>query len=133
MLDQVAEQLAAPAHTALEERKAQIRKTPGHAAEEQRFGDVVAGIREVTDMVEGEIRRAVTLTIRATAGVEGRRDAEFAALFPQQIIIKWAVDAELIKTHRIAREIGRRVLGVRDRSAHGAAEHACLGAELLDA
>jgi hypothetical protein len=41
------------ADAALEEREAQIGEAPGHAAEEQRLGDVVAGRGEVTDVVEG--------------------------------------------------------------------------------
>src|SRR5262249_36213162 len=80
MLDQVTEQLAAPADAALEEREAQIGEAPSHAPEEERLGDVVAGRGEVTDVVEGEVGRAVALAVGAAAGMEGRRDAELAAL-----------------------------------------------------
>ena len=131
MLDQVAEQLAAPADAAFEEGEAQIGEAPGHAAEEQRLGDVVAGRGEVTDMVEGEVGRAVALAIGAAAGMEGRRDAELAALLPQRVVVVFAVEAELIEALRIAGEIGGGALGVRDRPAHAAAEHADLRAELL--
>src|SRR5262245_57135309 len=71
MLDQVTEQLAAPTDAALEEREAQVGKAPGYAAEEQRLGDAVACRGEVTDVIEGEVRRAVTLAIRAAACMEG--------------------------------------------------------------
>src|SRR4029077_12176266 len=122
----VTEQLAAPAHAALEEREAQIGEAPGHAAEEQRLGDVVAGRGEVTDVVEGEVGRAVALAIGAAAGMEGRGDAELAALLPERVVVVVAVDAELVEAHGIAREIARGSLGVRDRPAHAAAEHADL-------
>ena len=131
MLDQVAEQLAAPADAALEEREAQVGEAPGHAAEEQRLGDVVAGRGEVTDMVEGEVRRAVALAIGAAAGMEGRRDAELAAFLPQRVVIVFAVEAELIEALGIAGEVGGGALGVRDRPAHAAAEHADLCTQLL--
>jgi len=131
MLDQVTEQLAAPADAALEERKAQVGEAPGHAAEEQRLGDVVAGRGEVTDVVEGEVGRAVALAIGAAAGMEGRRDAELAALLPQRVVVVLAVEAELIETLGIAGEIGGGALGVRNRPAHAAAEHADLCAQLF--
>src|SRR5262249_27238515 len=131
VLDQVTEQLAAPADAALEEREAQIGEAPGHAAEEQRLGDVVAGRGEVTDVVEGEVRRAVALAIGAAAGMEGRRDAELAALLPERVVVVFAVEAELIEAQRVAGEVGGGALGVRDRPAHAAAEHADLRAQLL--
>src|SRR6185503_543485 len=124
-------QLAAPADTALEEREAQIGEAPGHATEEQRLGDIVAGIGEVTDVVEGEVGRAVALAIGAAAGMEGRRDTELAALLPQRVVVVVAVEAELNEVLSIAGEVGGGALGVRDRPAHAAAEHADLRAQLL--
>src|SRR5207245_3010291 len=74
MLDQVTEELAAPADAALEEREAQIGEAPGHAAEEQRLSDVVTGRGEVADVVESEVGRAVALAIGAAASMESRRE-----------------------------------------------------------
>src|SRR4029077_5981201 len=111
----VTEQLAAPADAALEEREAQIGEAPGHAAEEERLGDVVAGRGEVTDVVEGEVRRAVALAVGAAASMEGRPDAELAALLPQRVVVVVAVEAGLIEALGIAGEVGRSALGVRDR------------------
>ena len=82
MLDEIAEELATPADAPLEEREAQVREPPGHAAEEQRLGHVVAGVGEVADVVEREVGRAIALAVGAAAGMEGRRDAELAALLP---------------------------------------------------
>src|SRR2546430_11288713 len=106
MLDQVTEQLAAPADAALEEREAQVGEAPGHAAEEQRLGDVVAGRGEVTDVIEGEVGRAVALAIGAAAGMEGRRDAELAAFLPHRIVVVVAVESQLIEALGIAGEVG---------------------------
>src|SRR5262249_10908815 len=128
MLDQVAEQLAAPADAALEKREAQIGEAPGHAAEEQRLGDVVAGRGEVADVIEGKVGRAVALAIGAAAGMEGRGDAELTALLPERVVVVLAVESELIEALGVAGEVGGRALGVRDRPAHAAAEHADLRA-----
>src|SRR5262249_59853482 len=97
VLDQVTEQLAAPADAALEEREAQVGEAPGHAAEEQRLGDVVARRGEVTDVIEGEVGRTVALAVGAAAGMECRRDAELAALLPQRVIVVFAVESQLIE------------------------------------
>src|SRR5262245_47162013 len=126
MLDQIAEELAAPADAAFEEGETQIGEAPGHAAEKQSLGDVMAGRGKMTDMVEGEVRRAVALAIGAATGMEGRRNAELAAFLPQRIVIVFAVEAELIEPLGIAGEIGGGALGVRDRPPHAAAEHADL-------
>src|SRR5262249_32751035 len=74
VLDQIGEELAAPADAALEEPEIDIGKAPGNAAEEQRLGHGVAGCREVADMVESKIARRVAQTEAAAAGVECRRD-----------------------------------------------------------
>ena len=97
MLDQVAEQLAAPAGPALEKGETQIGEAPGHAAEEQRLGDGVPGRGEMADMVEGEVRRRVALAVAAAAGVEGGRDLQLAAFLPERVVIVVAVDAELVE------------------------------------
>src|SRR3989442_5080294 len=102
VLDQVAEQLAAPADAALEEREAQIGEAPGHAAEEQRLSDVVTGRGEVADVVESEVGRAVALAIGAAASMEGRRDTKLAALLPERVVVVVAVEAELIEALSIA-------------------------------
>ena len=62
--------------------------------------------------------------------MEGRRDAELAAFLPQRVVVVLAVEAELIEALGIAGEVGGGALGVRDRPAHAAAEHADLRAEL---
>src|SRR5262249_44157994 len=104
VLDQIAEQLAAPADATLEEGEAQVREAPGQPAEKQRLGDVVASVGEVADVVEREVRRAVALAVRAASGMEGRRDAELAALLPERVVVVLAVDAELIEALGIAGE-----------------------------
>src|SRR5262249_8115323 len=75
--------------------------------------------------------RTVTLAIGAAAGVEGRRDPELAALLPERVVIVFTVEAELVEALRIAGEVRARVLRVRDRPAHAAADHADLRTELL--
>src|SRR5262249_9939709 len=106
MLDQIAEQLAAPADAAFEEGIPQIGEAPGHAAEEQRLGDVVTGVGEMTDVIEGEVRRAVAFAVGAAAGMEGRRDAELAAFLPERVVVVLAVETELIEALGIAGEVG---------------------------
>src|SRR5215469_11352401 len=112
MFDEIAEQLTAPPDAAFEERETQIREAPRHAAEEQRLGDIVAGCREVADMVEGEVRRAHALAVTAAAGVEGRGDAELAAFLPDRVVIVPAVDAELVKAQRVLGDVGAGSLGM---------------------
>src|SRR5439155_16084258 len=131
VLDQIAEQLAAPADAAFEEREAQVRKASRHAAEEQGLRHAVAGRGEMTDVVEREVGRAVAFAVGAAAGMERRRDPEVATLLPHGVVVVVAVEAELVEALRIAGEVGGRVLRVRDRSADTAAEHADLRAELL--
>ena len=138
MLDQIGEKLAAPADAAFEEAEAQIREAPRDAAEEQPLRHRVPGRREMADMVEGEIARVVAQSEAAAAGVEGRRDAEFAAFLPDRIVIVVAVEAELVVQHRVARHLrvqtlGHGFLGSRQWPRDAAAEHADLRAELLDA
>ncbi len=62
--------------------------------------------------------------------MEGGRDAEVAALLPERVVVVLAVETELIEALGIAREVGGGALGVRDRPAHTAAEHADLCAQL---
>jgi hypothetical protein len=57
MLNQIPEELAGPADTAFEKRKAQFRESPRDAAEENRLGGRVPGCREMADMAVGEIGR----------------------------------------------------------------------------
>ena len=97
----------------------------------KRLRDVMPGRGEMADMVEGEVGRAVALAVAAAAGMEGRRDAELAAFLPQRVVIVLAVEAELVEALGIAGEVGGGPLGVRERPAHAAAEHADLRAELL--
>src|SRR5579885_243100 len=101
MLDQVAEQLAAPADAAFEEGEAQIGEAPGDTAEEQRLGDVVPGRSEMADMVAREVGRAHPLAIAAAAGVEGRGDAEFPAFLPDRVVVIVAVESELVEAERV--------------------------------
>src|SRR5205823_6275744 len=51
MLDQIGEELAAPADAALEETEIDIGKAPGDAAEEQALGHGMPGGRKVADVV----------------------------------------------------------------------------------
>ena len=97
MLDQIGEQLAAPADPAFEKAEAQIGEAPRHAAEEQGLGDGMAGGGEMADMVEGEVRRRIAQAEAAAAGVEGRRDLQLAAFLPDRVVIVLAVDAELVE------------------------------------
>src|SRR6185437_15051258 len=111
----------APADAAFEKGKTQIGEAPRHAAEEQGLGDIVPGRREMADMVEGEIGRAVALAVAAPAGMEGRGDPQFAAFLPDRVVIVLAVEAELVETLGIAGEVGGGVLRMGDRPAHAAA------------
>src|SRR5207244_13501592 len=52
---EVGEQVARPAHPALEEGEAELREAPGDSAEEEGLGEGVAGIGEVPDVVVGEV------------------------------------------------------------------------------
>src|SRR5262249_48704119 len=131
MLQQVAEQLRAPADPAFQEREAQLRETPGNAAEEDALGRGVAGIREMADMVVGEVGWAIAKRLIAAGRVEGRGDPELAAGLPDRVVIVDAVDAEHLVPDR--ETVGVHVLALGDRSRlarHRAAEHSDLGAEL---
>ena len=130
MLDQIGEQLAAPADPAFEKAEAQLREAPGDAAEEQGLGDRMAGGGEMADMVEGEIRRRVALAIAAAAGVKGRGDLQFAAFLPDRVVIMLAVDAELVEADGKAGERRVNPLGRGQTAGDAAAEHAHLGAQL---
>ena len=91
----------------------------------------MAGIGEMADVVIGEVGRRIAQRLVAAGAVEGRRDANLAALRPDRIVIVEAVDAEDLVPDSKARRV--RIIG-RDRwnpPRHGAPEHADLGAELL--
>src|SRR5438105_11762683 len=103
MLEQIGEQLTAPADAAFQKAEAQIGEAPGHAAEEQALSDGMPGRREMADMVEGEVRRVVAQTEAAAAGVKGRRDTKLAAPLPHRVVVVIAVEAELVIEHRMAR------------------------------
>src|SRR5204863_583087 len=70
MLDQVGEELAAPAHPAFQEGEVEVGEAPRHAAQEQPLGDGMAGGGEVADMIESEIARRVAQAKAAAASVE---------------------------------------------------------------
>src|SRR5262249_61611352 len=131
MLHQVAEELAAPAHAALEKCETQIGEAPRHAAQEQRLRHGVAARGEMADVIEAEVRRAVALAVAAAAGMEGRRDAELPALLPQRVVVVLAVQPELVEALSQAADVGVHPRGCLERPAHAAAEHADLCAELL--
>src|SRR5262249_26834032 len=130
MLDQVAEQLGAPADPAFEERKAQIREAPGDAAEEQTLRHRVPGGGEMADMIEGEVGGVVAQPEAAAAGVEGWRDLQLAAFLPDLVVVVLAVETELVVEHSMAAELQIEFLGAGQRAGDAAAEHAHLGAEL---
>src|SRR5215469_12758373 len=99
MLDQIGEELAAPADSTFEEGEAQIREAPRHPAEKQRLGDGVPGGGEVADVVEGEVAGRIAQTEPAADGMESRRDTEFAAFLPNYVVVVSAVETELIVGH----------------------------------
>src|SRR5438552_2071002 len=105
MLDQIGEELAAPADAAFQKAKAQIGEAPGDAAEEEALGDGVAGGGEMADMVEGKVRRVVAQAKTAPAGVKGRRDAELAAFPPDLVVVVVAVEAELVPEDGVAPDL----------------------------
>src|SRR5438309_7919265 len=96
MLEQIGEQLAAPADAAFQKAEAQIGEAPRHAAEEQPLGDGVPGRREMADMVEGEVARVVAQSEAAAAGMEGRRHLQLAAFLPDLVVVVIAVEPELV-------------------------------------
>ena len=79
-----------------------------------------------------KLRRGVAQAKAAAAGVEGRRDAELAALLPDRVVVVVAVEAELVVSTAQARDVGVDALGAAGIGRRdAAAEHADLGAELL--
>src|SRR6516162_1545841 len=100
MLDQIAEQLGAPARTPFEKGEAQLREAPGHAAEENRLGDGMTGGREVADVVVDKVGRRQAQSLAATAAVKGRGNAELDAFRPDRVVVIEAVDAEHVVPHR---------------------------------
>ena len=129
MLDQIAEQLRAPADAAFEEGEVQFREAPRHAAEEDALGGRVAGVGEMADMVVDEVGRRVAQPLAAGARMEGRRDAELDAFRPDRVVIVEAVDAEHVVPHREAAATPASLAcGRRDLARHAAAEHADLRA-----
>src|ERR1700691_6229632 len=102
MLDQVAEQLRAPADPTFEESEVELREAPGDAVEEDALGQRVGGGGEMADMVVDEVRRAVAQPLAAGARMEGRRDAELDAFCPDRVVIIRAVDAEHVVPDREA-------------------------------
>ena len=131
MLDQVGEELAAPADAAFEEGEVEIGEAPRHAAQEKPLGDGMAGGGEMADMVEGEVAGRVAQAEAAAAGMEGGRHAEFAAFLPDGVVVVIAVDAEVFVGRGETAERGIEILGHRHPARDAAAEHADLGAELL--
>src|SRR5205807_4459926 len=130
MLDQIGEQLAAPADAAFEKPKMHVREAPRHAAEEQRLGHGMPGGGEMADVVVGEIARAIAQPQAAAAGVEGRRHLQLAAFLPDRVVIVVAVETELVVMGGEASDFGFDALGSRKRATDAAAEHADLRAEL---
>ena len=70
VLDEVTEQLAAPADTALEEREVELGEAPRDTAEEDRFRNGVPRRREMADVVVDEVAGRVAQTLSARAAVE---------------------------------------------------------------
>src|SRR5262249_53739188 len=131
MLDEITEELAAPADSAFEESETQLREAPGDATEEDALGDRVAGRREMANMVVDEVARRVAQPLAAGTAVEGRSDLQLGALRPYRVVVVRTVDAQHVVPHG---EAGRLGILARSRShlaRHAAAEHADLGAELL--
>src|SRR5262249_28673185 len=99
MLDQVGEELAAPAHAAFEEGEVEVGETPRHAAQEQPLGEGVPGRREMADMVVGEVAGRIAQAKAAATGVEGRGNAKLAALLPDGVVVMVAVEADPFVGH----------------------------------
>ena len=131
--DEIGVEHAAPRHAALQEAEAQLGEAPGHAAEEDRLADRVAGGGEVADVVVREVRRRQPQPLAAHPGVEGRRDAVLRARLPERIVVVRAVEAERVVPDGEARSLGGGAGGACHRPRHQAAEHRDLEAELARA
>src|SRR5262249_62237042 len=99
MLDQVGEELAAPAHAAFEEGEVEVGEARRTAAQERPFGEGMPGRREMTDMVVGEVAGRIAQAKAAAAGVECGRNAELAALLPDWVVVMVAVEADPFVGH----------------------------------
>ena len=131
VLDEVAEELRRPADSAFEECEPQLREAARDTAEEDRLGHRVAGSGEVTDVVVDEVRRRVPQPLITARAVEGGRDAELLALFPDGFVVVLAVDREHVVVDGEAVPVRIGLRRRRHASRHPAAEHPDLRSELL--
>src|SRR5262249_10292189 len=130
-LDEIGEELTAPAYPAFEESKIEIGEAPRNAAEEQRLGHGVAGGGEVADMVICEIARRIAQAEAAAPSMEGRCNFELAAFLPDRVVVVIAVEAELVIMRREASDGRVGALGGRQGPANAATEHPDLRTQLL--
>src|SRR6516164_2807070 len=102
MLDQIAEQLGAPAGAAFKKGEIELREAAGHTAEENRLGDGMPGRGEMADVIVDKVGRRQTQPLAAAAAVKGRSDTELDAFRPDRVVVVGAVDAEHVVPHRKA-------------------------------
>ena len=76
MLDQITEELGAPAGATFKKGEIELREAAGHATEENRLGDGMTGGGEMADVIVDKVCRRQAQSLAATAAVEGRRNAE---------------------------------------------------------
>src|SRR5215472_12769457 len=126
MLDQIAQQLGAPASAAFEKGEVELRETTGHPAEKNRLGDGMTGGGEMADVVVDKVGRRQAQALTAAAAVEGRCDAELEAFRPDRVVVVRAVDAEHVVPHRKAARLAILGLSGRDGPRQVAAKHANL-------
>ncbi len=128
--DDVGVERDAPRRAALEEAERQIGEAAGHAAHEQRLGERVLALGEVTEVVVHVVRDRRAAPPPDGAGVERHADAELLALRPHRVVVVRAVDAVHVDPLRVLRELGITVGDRGDGTLHVAREQHRLEAEL---
>ena len=99
MPDEIADEVARPAHAALEEGEAQIGEAVGHAAENEGTREGVARIGEVTDVVEREAVDRLAAVPAHAARVRGDRHFQVETRAPERIVVVGALEAERVDEH----------------------------------
>ena len=121
--DEVGVERRGPRHAALEEPEVEVGEPAGDATEEQRLGQRVVALAEHPDVVVHVARDRRPVLPAHGRRVEGRRDAELAALLPDRVVVVRAVETEGVGPHRVLRELRVDGRGGGDRPLHESRHH----------
>ena len=94
MPNEISEQVAGPAHTPFQHRESERGEAPGHAAQDERLGEGMAGMRKMADMVVGKIVHRLAAIPAHTTRMGRHGNFELDACGPEGIVVIGTIECQ---------------------------------------